>query len=81
MKTLRDFDNKNRQLGKLEFLPNKTYYKENLKHEGIYFFTNLQLIMKKDFYFEPGTSGFVSLTSDDKLNLLTEEKARQCIES
>lgn len=77
--TQRDFDNKHHQLGKLEFLPNKTYYKANLTKEGIYFFKNLEIVMKKDFYFGPGISGFFYLKPDGKIDILNEEEARQNI--
>ena len=36
--------------------------------------------MKKDFYFEPGFSGFIFLSSDGKINRITEEEARQAID-
>lgn len=78
--TQRDFDNRHRQLGKLEFLPNKTYYKADLTREGVYFFKNLEIIMKKDFYFGPGISGFFSLTPEGKIECLTEEEAKKSIE-
>ena len=78
--TQRDFDDRRHQLGKLEFLPNKTYYKANLTREGVYFFKNLEIVMKKDFYFGPGISGFISLSADGKIERLTEEEAREAIE-
>ncbi|WP_374555178.1 hypothetical protein [Aquitalea pelogenes] len=81
IKTLSDLAARNRQLGRLEFLPNKTYFKANLKQEGIYFYTNLELVMKKDFYYKAGSSGFFTLTSDGKINPITEEEAQKSIDN
>ncbi len=80
IRNLSDLATRNRQLGRLEFLPNKTYFKANLKQEGIFFYKNLELVMKKDFYYKAGNSGFITLTSDGKINLITEEEVRQWLE-
>lgn len=80
IKNLKDFERRNAQLGRFEFLHNKTYYRAKLHYEGIYFFKNLQILMKKEFYFEPGFSGFISLSSEGKIERIAEEEARQAIE-
>lgn len=81
IKTLSDFTARNRQLGRLEFLPNKTYFRANLKQEGIYFHNNLELLMRKDFYYKAGCNGFFTLTSDGKINPITEEEVQKSIDN
>lgn len=79
IKTPKELESRNCQLGRLEFLPNKTYYKANLKHEGIYFYNNLKILLRKDFYFEPSSSGFISLTFDGKIIPMTEEEVQRVV--
>ncbi len=71
-----DMVHKNRQNGRFENHENKTYYKINLKRPGIYFFQNLEIVLRKDFYYKAGSNGFFSLTPDGKIHPMTEEDAR-----
>ena len=67
---------KNRQNGRFEYLQSKTYYRINLKHPGIYFFQNLEIVLRKEFYYKAGSNGFFSLTPDGKIHPMTEEEAQ-----
>ncbi|MEG1093590.1 MAG: hypothetical protein RSE08_00590 [Lactococcus sp.] len=69
--------NSRQNKGRYENLPNKTYYKINLKTPGIYFYQHMEIVLRKDFYYKPGNSGFFSLTIDGKIQPLTAEEARE----
>lgn len=71
-------DINNRQnKGRCENLRTKTYYKISLKMPGIYFYQHMEIVLREDFYYKPGNSGFFSLTIDGKIHPLTDEEARE----
>ena len=76
LKCWEDMAHKNRQNGRFEYLQSKTYYRINLKSPGIYFFQNLEIVLRKDFYYKAGSNGFFSLTPDGKIHPMTEEEAQ-----
>ena len=76
LKCWEDMAHKNRQNGRFEYLQSKTYYKINLKRPGIYFFQNLEIVLRKEFYYKAGSNGFFSLTPDGKIHPMTEEEAQ-----
>ncbi len=81
IKTEKDFELRNRQIGRVEYLENKTYFKANLKHEGIYFYNHMELVMNREFYYKAGNNGFISLTPDGKIKPISEEDVETWIKS